>query len=225
MSLLASNSTHQDVFLLLPWYANGTLTLDEHQRVRQHLAECRACEEELELLNTVYRSQPRETGACEVSERGLERLNRRIEQSGSGRPGLSNWLAKRWRRSGARPIFARLSLAAAIPLLLLLVTGLWLMPQAVDDDARYETLSSAQGVDRPIRLELRVMAGTQPERLHRALDSELFDSVLEISPDGSYVVRLSRNVSPGEVLRIIRTLESNPSIRSVEPVTRIDGME
>jgi len=40
-------SRHGDVWLLLPWYANGTLDPGEHRQVDGHLVECARCREEL----------------------------------------------------------------------------------------------------------------------------------------------------------------------------------
>ena len=42
-----STRLHQEVWELLPWYANGTLEREEAAEVEAHLASCPACQREL----------------------------------------------------------------------------------------------------------------------------------------------------------------------------------
>lgn len=44
---------HDDITMLLPWYANGTLNDADRRRVDQHLATCRHCSDELSLCNEI----------------------------------------------------------------------------------------------------------------------------------------------------------------------------
>ena len=47
-------SDHAAVDALLPWYVNGTLRGDELERVKQHVAGCPACRQEVTWLQDVF---------------------------------------------------------------------------------------------------------------------------------------------------------------------------
>lgn len=47
---MTTDSRHQEIDELLPWYANGTLEGDERLRVERHLAVCEPCRNEMALL-------------------------------------------------------------------------------------------------------------------------------------------------------------------------------
>ncbi|RZV39346.1 MAG: zf-HC2 domain-containing protein [Chromatiales bacterium] len=49
MNRLVDHAEHDDITMLLPWYANGTLNEADRQRVDQHLATCGQCSDELSL--------------------------------------------------------------------------------------------------------------------------------------------------------------------------------
>ncbi len=44
---------HSHPTLLLPWYVNGTLAVDERALVTAHIADCSACRDEIELLTLI----------------------------------------------------------------------------------------------------------------------------------------------------------------------------
>jgi len=51
-----SGAEHDAIIELLPWYANGTLEVDDHQRIAQHLPQCATCQQELEWLQVTQHS-------------------------------------------------------------------------------------------------------------------------------------------------------------------------
>jgi Putative zinc-finger len=72
---------HESVWLLLPWYANGTLDAAEREAVEEHLAGCASCREELascDSLAAVLRSSPEGAGAPSPHPIQLERLLARL---------------------------------------------------------------------------------------------------------------------------------------------------
>ena len=49
MMLLGERSRHEEVWLLLPWLANGRLSTAEREMAEEHVRQCSACETELAL--------------------------------------------------------------------------------------------------------------------------------------------------------------------------------
>jgi hypothetical protein len=49
MMALDGNGRHEDVWLLLPWLANGRLSTEEREMAEEHVRQCAACEKELAL--------------------------------------------------------------------------------------------------------------------------------------------------------------------------------
>ena len=49
MIAMDERQSHQEVWLLLPWLANGRLSPAERERAEEHVRQCSACEQELEV--------------------------------------------------------------------------------------------------------------------------------------------------------------------------------
>src|ERR1700750_704037 len=49
MMALDGNGRHEDVWLLLPWLANGRLSTEEREMAEEHVRQGAACEKELAL--------------------------------------------------------------------------------------------------------------------------------------------------------------------------------
>jgi anti-sigma factor RsiW len=99
----ASRIDHEEANILLPWYANGTLTESEQLKVSSHLALCPACRHALaEFQRVQVRWQHQTVPALEI-ESGLARLMATIDRvdpvEAAGDPG-----ADKVRRAGlAKP--------------------------------------------------------------------------------------------------------------------------
>jgi hypothetical protein len=72
---------HESVWLLLPWYANGTLEAAERRLVEEHLAGCAACREELASCNVLAAAlRSGQDGAPTPHPIQLERLLARVAE-------------------------------------------------------------------------------------------------------------------------------------------------
>jgi hypothetical protein len=72
---------HESVWLLLPWYANGTLEAAERRLVEEHLAGCAACREELASCNGLAAAlRSEQEGAPSPHPIQLERLLARVAE-------------------------------------------------------------------------------------------------------------------------------------------------
>jgi len=47
------DQTHTEVFELLPWWVNKSLTKKQHERVAAHIEKCDTCRQEIHLLATL----------------------------------------------------------------------------------------------------------------------------------------------------------------------------
>ncbi len=54
MGKYSTPKEHQDVFELLPWKANGCLSVDDQDRVNAHIHSCNLCQYEIQNLHKIY---------------------------------------------------------------------------------------------------------------------------------------------------------------------------
>jgi hypothetical protein len=53
MTLSLSDSAHNSLIELLPWYVNGTLLDEEHRAIEDHIEGCRECRDSVEALSRI----------------------------------------------------------------------------------------------------------------------------------------------------------------------------
>jgi hypothetical protein len=137
---------HEDTRMLLPWYANGTLSGEELQRVRLHIGACLVCRQELTGLQRQVESIGLHDQPAAPPEQSFARLMQRIKSEDrqrthtfdSGRvSGLVNSLRQ---RLSVRPPVWAVSL-----LLLATVTGGMFLYRDFPQPPAYRTLSDTPG--------------------------------------------------------------------------------
>lgn len=150
---------HEAATLLLPWYANGTLSPEETRQVEAHLDQCPHCRAELEqyrVLGEQVREQPEWTwqppsGHFERLMADIDRLDILavpVRAKPSPWQRLMDWL-----RETPQPV--RWTLAAESLALAMLVLVVWLPGRPVVEPG-FETLSSVTTSTRPTGPRLRV---------------------------------------------------------------------
>ncbi len=55
------SGVHEEVFGLLPWYLNGTLSEPDRQKVDSHVRDCAACRDQLARERDIYRAMSAES--------------------------------------------------------------------------------------------------------------------------------------------------------------------
>ena len=85
MKTQSSNTIHEDVDGLLPWYVNGTLSAAEREYVEEHLSDCADCAQELAALRRIAEAVQDETPTPLVIEPDSERLNSLLDADVSSR--------------------------------------------------------------------------------------------------------------------------------------------
>jgi hypothetical protein len=199
------DAAHAETLELLPWFANGSLPPADATRLGRHLAGCLVCRRELAFLHELaaHVRRPREDDQCEIA---LARLSRRIERTPSPASRQIPWAA-----------------AAVITLCMSLVS--W-----AADNAEQSTewlrhagasawRSADPGPDRPLgpRIEL-VFYDDITEREFRSLVLGVGAEVIEgPTPEGRYTLGFVRQMSPGELLDVLRRLRYSRSVLFAEP--------
>lgn len=219
--------THRDIFTLLPWYLNETLTPQERRSVEAHMADCPACRKELGRLKVLR------TGVAELNEAipapspdllaralrdveafELEKTKRRHRPAGeiqSMTTRLEAFLTSWWRPI---PVFARV----AIAIQLVLVVGMGgMIVSVLNRPAPFMTLvGPPSSTERP-EGRARLVIGFQPG----ATDAEIRRTLQEIrgvivhgpSALGLYTVELPfGSDQPLEIDRTIELLKKNREI-------------
>jgi len=120
---------HDDIDLLLPWYANRTLNDSEARAVEKHLEECSRCRDSLDLLQAMQKAVRAEPATPIIPKPGFADLERMIDHPANRRPGRQRIIG--W------------SLAASVALLGVLVTAFVIRnDRDVSMPALYETATS-----------------------------------------------------------------------------------
>src|SRR3981081_1888932 len=97
MMALDERALHEEVWLLLPWLANGRLSLAEREMAQEHVRRCHECERELalqQLMCNAFTEPDRVTYAPGPSFRKLMgRINNdsRIREGEADKTSLRRW--------------------------------------------------------------------------------------------------------------------------------------
>jgi len=179
---------------LLPWYANGTLAPEEHERVERHLARCARCREELEVL----RAMRREIKTLDAAPAPGDVVRARVLRAAPG---------------ARRPAWMPVALAASVAVIALqaaLLVSLWRPAEP-----RYAPLGAS-----PARVTLQVrFAPDATEREMRALLRAVNGTIVD-GPGalGVYRIRLE-GVEPDERERVRAAIAT---LRAAAPVTHVE---
>jgi hypothetical protein len=211
----------EEVQLLLPWYANGTLEPAEQAEVEAHLEVCTACRLEAEGCRehaaAVRGAEPLAPSPHPVQ---LSRLLARIEAAerqvdrGAARP-----LSSRFRRwfGGLRtaPAALRWALAAQLAVIVGLAGTLaWEEPAP---PSQYRTLSDAPREAPAARLRLLFAEDATELEIRRLLLPLRADIAGGPSPLGAYTVRLPVPTEGGDPVSVVLAhLRSRPEVRFAE---------
>jgi anti-sigma-K factor RskA len=131
---------HRDIQQMLPWYANGTLDIDDAERVRLHLIECVACRAELAtqraVLDAVAHMPTRED--ARETDHAWHRMRDRLDVVRHTRTTRFDWRRVRAGWHGAAP-WLRVALAAQCAAVAVLVA---LLLQPATRQPEFTTLSA-----------------------------------------------------------------------------------
>lgn len=233
----APSQTHQTA-LLLPWYAEGTLSQEEHRRVEAHLRECQTCRQELadirkiqQRVSTFYAEQPR------PSPDVFARVKARIHQLESRQQQAQTVTSPKWWEtwlsvfeSWTRPLFVP-QWAPTLAVALIVAQASLLVLTSVSRDTQPEDVpgifhgpviersippATVPELKTTIKVELTFNEET-PENQFREVIQELGGRLIDgPTKEGSYLIAIEAT-DPEEVDQKIKTvLAKSHIVRAAE---------
>lgn len=190
---------------LLPWFVNGTLTVEERQAVEDHLAVCAVCPDEFVALLQVQSALRRELAdAPEPSSALWEKVERQtvmapavtdqLASRTDGRQDRSTWL---WLSDLLSPALRPGWALAAVLLIAVqtaLIVGL-LMRGPLPTSPEYHTLTGPSTSDQPsgprVRLRVAFVEQTSEQAIRAVLSGVKATIVDGPSAAGYYVIDVS----------------------------------
>ncbi len=200
---------------LLPWYVNGTLSIEERAQVDRHVAACDACRAELDEL-VHLRTDLRALFAQEPSPspRLAEAVRTRIAHEAETRTGQAArpTMAERfeaWCRSLVMPRWA-----PALVMLLVVVQGavlLWMVQRPVPETVVSRSLGPA-----PVQVHVAFQPQATEEQLRAALHAVGARVVDGPSRDGVYLVELPHDPRVSAEQKVRALLERSSVVKSAD---------
>lgn len=222
-----SPATHDEVWLLLPWYINETLSEDEHRQVAEHLTVCIPCRSELEAQQAICKAvqdSPVE-GLCQSVQ--YDQLMSRIRGAEPPVVPLAEAADRRDRRR-QRTVWGRpWGQIAAVAAALVAIVTVPLTGLLTPEDTTFHTLSASQG-DGPAPVtqvgDLRVIFDRSLTAGQRValLDNVNGRVIQPADAHGVYVIRLGdgQTLAPEQFARTVDQLRQDPLVVFAEPVYR-----
>jgi hypothetical protein len=86
MTAADESRRHDEVWLLLPWLANGSLVPAERERAQEHVRHCAACEQELALQHLMCEALAEPDRVTYAPGPSFRKLMERIDEAGAAKP-------------------------------------------------------------------------------------------------------------------------------------------
>jgi|GEM_PF-1708113 len=234
---------HDEIFGLLPWYANRSLASDQRGRVSRHVNRCAECQAELRLLTMLNETVQQDADAqyrrhADVAG-SLASVMGRIDAEADRSPAAEPWL-RRFRRRAEGLVSLPRSLpgsllsvfplappaarwgAAAVAGVLVAVIGVQLhLGQAGSDSAAddYTVLSSPAADASSLRLSVQPASAADLQPAESVIRDELdrLGLASDIEPDGQggYTVTLREPIAIEALNDVMGDLEGQALIERV----------
>jgi hypothetical protein len=211
---------HSNAWMLLPWYANGTLSADEARQIEQHVATCALCRDEVERCRRLAVSvKAAGENAWAPSSTHFAGVMAHIDRA-EGAPKLQTpplfARLRDWFAESTRPM----QWAFAVQSALVLVMAGALIFTIAPAPSTYETLSRSEEKAVSDRARLRVVfaeevTGRELRDILQSVDGQFVQGP---SPTGVYTIELPFAPTEQEKLaRALAKLRSDAKVQLAEP--------
>lgn len=215
-SITDTETQHQEISLLLPWFVNNSLEGDELSRVEKHIRHCFLCRRELVELRKLAAAVGRKSELDVAAETSFARLGGKLSKAPvlpMQRQARRGWSIGRHLKSRG----VQFALAASLVLAALLPLGLPTLSQYGEDS--FATLSAA----RPASMqsgELRVVFAKSASAgdiaaVLRQLNGQ---QIGEANSVGALNIRLNSEDGSPDIDQAIALLRNRPDVLLAEPV-------
>ncbi|GEM_PF-4371166 len=220
---LPQKMTHEQINLLLPWYANGTLTKSEKRQIQAHLQHCAMCRKTLEQLGHLSQAIQEAPDLALSPKIAMNRFWRQVEAEdnksarSSGKPRRLQWIGAFF----GSPATAALAFSLIFIPLIMLLMAQWQISNR--EDAQFRTLSSPSPSPYQAN-DIRLIFSTEIDRSHLKHLLQPLASDFQIIEGGAmaghsaFVVRFE---NPGNSAKLLDGLRNLPQIIFAEPATPI----
>ena len=197
---------HEQVNLLLPWFVNNSLDRTERELVKEHLADCVECQDEVSLLSSVQSAVSKSSPTPIVPSADVAKLFNSIDDN----------VTNRRARALSRPAVA---LAASLATAFLAVSFILVYQnQTEEPPTRFQTATSAGQVSAmDYVLNVEFAPGTvaaDRDKVWREIDAR---NIAPAEAAGIYRITVNLRVSTiDELKRYTQDVESLPAVRSIE---------
>lgn len=203
---------HDDVWLLLPWYANQTLSNEEREYVEEHIKVCVTCRGELPVQQSLMENV-RNSATIELCEHvQFANLMQKIRATSEVEESPDTRQVPRYRNAGMYAFAASLLLLLALPL-----AGMF-----KSDDYGYSTLAQPQSPPITQNNDLRVIFSGSVGQVERQHLLSLVNGSITAEPDanGVYLVRIAQlEGQPAlNTEKALAFLQMHPRVAFAEPV-------
>jgi hypothetical protein len=219
---------HEEMSLLLPWYANGTLSAAESEKVRQHIGVCLTCRKDLAQLDIIAKSVGHEA-AVEISPKpSFDRLMARIQADQGARPTYAApasaekprraWFDS-WSAFVSDALLTRQMGAALATLLLAVFVPFLLRGNASGGGNDYHTLAASGGMNRFEKTDVRVVFDSKVTEgeislLLNSVQGRIVDGPSSL---GVYTVRIQDSEGGSSVSKAVGRLRQDKGVLLAEP--------
>lgn len=216
--------SHDEVWALLPWHANGSLDQAEADRLNHHLRDCLVCRRELAAQQTLAIGMQHAPPLEMSMKPSFDRLMSRIQAEATLKNEVDGMeqasIISVWRER-LLDFLAPKRMAVALASLALLLTVAWLLPEiSVPSGNQYHTVANPGSGAQYTRNDIRVVfADPRGEQaigiLLKAIDARIVDGPNAV---GAYTIRIAEGEgSELTVFEAIRQLRESKQVVLAEP--------
>ncbi len=224
-----TNTDHQKVSLLLPWYVNKTLDINDKDFVEDHINACLVCRIELTNLQKLSAFVQQEDVADSAANVAFSQLKNRIHQAeplSNRKTGIVNGLFDFWRQRigiNRKKLFGNhpgLILAGVMSFVfLLLIPGIFSKSFYLGN--QFQTLSSTEN-EAAGKNEIRVVfvPDVTSEQIVKILD--IFQGQIVSGPTSQGVLNVrignsEKQMTKQQITELVSKLRNNPQVIFAEP--------
>lgn len=217
---------HQDIYPLLPWYVNDSISGSERLIVNAHLERCLTCRVEVkqlkQLSNLVIRSNQDELSGHPA----FARLKSQINQHPATKASVQQWLAQRILHIEHTMLKPGILTIATVSIVSLTWYAFNHQPTSnISQKPGYHTLSS-QTADVTHSSDFRVVFrnNTRAPAVQQLLATINAEIVSGPSVKNSYRIRLNPGTRDHNQLSVLQHLRANPMVILAEPaITKLQS--